>query len=119
MLVAGIHLQHVVHGGNAAEEVAFLHLRDPGNHQLLAGSELGSERFGLLASRADFLRIAAVESDPGPGDGEIRIFFHGCAPVVVAALKIEILVVVHALLIKLARLGGRGRDRQRRGLSLS
>ena len=42
VLVLGIHLQHVVHGRDAAEEVAVLHLGNPGDHQLLARSRLGS-----------------------------------------------------------------------------
>ena len=119
MLVVGIHLEHVVHGGDAAEEVAFLHLDDPGDHQLFAGSGLGRQFLGLGARRADFLRIAAVKRDPGPGDGEIGIFFDGCAPVFVAALEIEILVVFHAFDVEFAGFGGRGRDRQRGGLATS
>ena len=42
-----------------------------------------------------------------------RIFLDGGAPVFVAALKIKILVVLHALLIKLAPLGGTRGHRHR------
>ena len=69
------------------------------------GVSLGREFLGLGASGGDFFGIAAVEGDPGPSDGEIRIFFHGCAPIVVAALEVEILVVLHSLPVKLTRLG--------------
>ena len=40
VLVLGIHLEQVIHGGDAADEIAFLHLDDPSDHQLLAGSQL-------------------------------------------------------------------------------
>ena len=117
MLVAGIHGEHVVHRRNATEEVSFLDFYNPGNHQLFAGSGLGSKIFGLGASSADFLRIAAVERDPGPSDSEIGIFFHRGAPIVVAAFEIEILVIFHALDVELAGFGGRSCDRQRGGLA--
>ena len=118
VLVVGIHLEHVVHGRDAAEKIAFLHFGDPGNHELLAGRHLGREFPGLGASRAHFLRIAAVEGDPGPCNGKIGIFLHSRAPLFVAPLQIKILVVDHALFIELARLGGAGRDRQIGGLAL-
>ena len=102
MFVAGIHLQHVVHGGNAADEVAFLHLGDPGNHQLFPWSCFGSEFPRLLAGGADLFRITAVERDPSPSDSQCRIFFYCCAPVFVAALQIEILVILHAFEEELA-----------------
>ena len=118
MLVVGIHLQHVVHGRNAAQEVAFLHLGDPCNHQLLAGHQLGRDGLGLGASRADFVRIAAVKGDPRPRDREIGVFLHRRAPLFVAPLEIEVLVILHALFIELASLGGTGCNWQVRGLAL-
>ncbi len=108
VLVAGIHLKHIVHGSDATEELAFLHFGNPGNHQLFAGRELRREFLGFGASRTDFLGIAAIEGDPSPGDGEVGIFFDGGAPIFIAALQIKILVILHSLPVKLAGFGGRG-----------
>ncbi len=118
VLVAGIHLEHVVHGGDAAEEVAFLHFGNPGNHQLLARRKLGREFLGFGASLTHFLGSAAVEGYPCPGDGEVGIFFDSRAPFLVAALKIKILVVGHSLFVKLTSFGGRGGYWQRGGFTL-
>ena len=118
MLVLGIHFQHVVHGGNAADEVAFLHFHDPSDHQLFSpGVTLGARALAFSRAAPDFLGIAAIEGDPCPGHGEIGICLYGGAPVVVAALQIKILVILHALLVKrasLRRRGGDGHGRRRR-----
>ena len=79
---------------------------------------MGASALALARAALTSCGIAAVEGDPGPGDGEIGIFLHGRAPVVVAALEIEILVVGHSLFVELAGFGGRSRDRQRGGFTL-
>jgi hypothetical protein len=85
---------------------------------LLAGRELGRKRLSLGASIADFLGIAAVKGDPGPGDSEIGIFFYRFAPVLIAAFQIEILVVGNAFFIQITRLGRRGGHGKRIGFTL-
>ena len=117
-LVAGKHLKHVVHGGNSAQEVAFLDFGNPGNHQLFARRQLGREFLCLCACRAYFLGIGAVKRDPSPGEREAGIFFHRGAPVLIAALQIKILVVGHSLFVKLAGCGRRGCDGQSSGFAL-
>src|SRR5713226_8566358 len=116
MLVLGIHLQQIVHRRNATDKVAFLHLRDPSHHQLLPGSQLGSQFFGLGASRANLLRIAAVESNPGPCDRQVWILLNRGPPLLVATLQIQVLVVRHPLFVEFASLGRRSRDRHGRGI---
>ena len=106
VLVVRIHLQHVVHGGNTAEEVAFLNLSNPGNHQLLARRKLARKGFGFGARHAHFLGIAAVEGNPCPGHRKIGIFFDGRAPFLVAAVQIKVFVVGHSLLVELPRFSG-------------
>ena len=115
VLVARIHLKHVIHGGDSAQEVAFFHLGNPGNHQLLASRCFRREFLGFGAGLTHFLGIAAVEGDPSPGDGEVGIFFDSRAPFLVAALQIKILVVGHSLFVKLTGFGRGGRYRQRGG----
>ena len=106
VLVVGIHLEHVVHSGDAAEEITVLHFGNPGNHQLLTGRRLGRERFGFGASIAHFLGIAAVKGDPSPGKGEAGIFLDRGAPVFIATLEVKILVVGNAFFKKLPGLRG-------------
>ena len=116
VLILREHGQHVIHGRDAGDVVAFLHVRDPLDHQLFAGRDLREKRFGLRACRTDFSRIPAVEGDPCPGYSDTGIFLHGRAPVLVAALEVQVLVVFHALLVKLATLcGGSGDGHQADG----
>ena len=94
-------------------KVTFLHLGNPGNHQLLSRGQLGREGLGFFAGSAHFFGIAAVEGNPGPGHGQVWIGLHRGAPVVIAALQVEIFVILHALFVERACLDRRGRYRHR------
>ncbi len=79
---------------------------------------MGASALALARASLTSCGLPLLKAIQAQATASVGIFFHGRAPIFVAALEIEILVVGHTLIPQLAGFGGRSRHRHRGRLSL-